>query len=444
MRPTLWNPMTMLHLEPGVRSDRLPAPTDPRLEGVVERVLAGIRLSREDGLLLYETEDLHTVCALADLVRRRMHGDVAWYNVNRHINYSNICALSCSFCAFHRKRGDEGSYEYSLDQIREEAAKASEAGATELHIVGGLHPWLPFDYYTTMLSTIRETAPEIHIKAFTAVEIVHLQKISKRGRLKYQGTLEVLRDLIDAGLGSLPGGGAEVFDDRVHAEAFKTKIRSDEWLDVHKAAHELGLNSNTTMLYGHVDQRPERITHMEILRDQQDHTLRDWSEAQGIATAGEPVVLSGPDERYSGHRLPMPGHDGLSTGYFQTIIPLPFFPDKSALEYLPGPTGLENLRTIAICRLMLDNMPHVKAFWIMQTLDMAQFMLQNGADDIDGTVVWYDITHVEGASTHQETTVVDLQRAIREAGFEPRERDTLYREVVRDGRSWRLAGTDGD
>ena len=431
--------MSMLHTEPAVCPDRIPTPTDPRLAGIVERVLEGRRLSREDGLLLYDTPDIHTVCALADLVRRRLHGDIAWYNINRHINYSNICALSCSFCAFHRKRDEDGAYEYSIDEVRDEAIKASEAGATELHIVGGLHPWLPFDYYTSMLQTIREVAPRLHIKAFTAVEIVHLQRISKRGKLKYQGTIEVLKDLIDAGLGSLPGGGAEVFDDRVHKEAFKTKIRSDEWLDVHKAAHELGLNSNTTMLYGHVDQRAERITHMEILRRQQDHTLRDWAVAQGINDVPGEVVLTGDASMYPMNRLPEPGHDGLETGYFQTIIPLPFFPDKSVLEHLPGPSGLENLRTLAISRLMLDNMPHVKAFWIMQTLDMAQFMLQNGADDIDGTVVWYDITHVDGASTHQETTVGDLQRSIREAGFIPRERDTLYREVERDGSAWRLA-----
>jgi aminodeoxyfutalosine synthase len=178
---------------------------------------------------------------------------------------------------------------------------------------------------------------------------------------------------------------------------------------------------------------------MEILRRQQDHTLADWAVAQGINEEPGDVVLTGDDTRYPKNRLPAPGHDGLETGYFQTIIPLPFFPDKSVLEHLPGPSGLENLRTLAISRLMLDNMPHVKAFWIMQTLDMAQFMLQNGADDIDGTVVWYDITHVEGASTHQETTVGDLQRAIREAGFIPRERDTLYREVERTGSEWKLA-----
>ena len=429
---------TLSHCEPATNPTTVLRPTDPELAPVVDAVLEGRRLSPEDGMLLFETPDLHTVCGLADIVRRRLHGDVAWYNINRHINYSNICTLSCSFCAFHRKRNEDGAYQYSVEQVREEAIKAQEAGATELHIVGGLHPRLPFEYYTDMLSTIREHAPKLHIKAFTAVEIVHLQKISRRERMKYEGTLAVLRDLKEAGLQSLPGGGAEVFDDRVHAEVFKTKIRSDEWLDVHRAAHELGLNSNATMLYGHVEQRRERIHHMELLRAQQDRTLENWAQVQGITDTGPGVVLSGPDQHYPQERLPMPGQNGLSTGYFQTIIPLPFFPDKSALEHLPGPTGLENLRTIAICRLMLDNIPHVKAFWIMQTLDMAQVMLQNGADDIDGTVVWYDITHVDGASTHQETTVTDLQRSIREAGFIPQERDTLYRRIRRDGNQWEL------
>lgn len=424
--------------EPGLCANTLVAPTDRRLVSVVERVLGGQRLDAADGRLLCETPDIHTVCGLADIVRRRMHGDIAYYNVNQHINYSNICALSCSFCAFHRKRGDDGAYESSVEQIREEAIRAEAAGATELHIVGGLHPWLPFDYYTSMLETIREATPELHIKAFTAVEIVHLQKISKRGKLKYEGTLAVLRDLRDAGLGSLPGGGAEVFDDRVHDEIFKGKIRADEWLDVHRAAHEIGLNTNTTMLYGHIDRPEERVEHLLILRRQQDETLANWAREQQIECKNGAVVLSGPDELYPKKRLPMTGDAGLSTGYFQTMIPLPFFPDKSALENLPGPSGLENLRTIALCRLMLDNMPHIKSFWIMQTLAMTQFMLQNGADDVDGTVVWYDITHLDNTSTHQETTVIDLKRAIREAGFDPVERDTLYRRVERDGASWRV------
>ncbi len=379
-----------------------PPAGDPRLEAITATVRDGRRLSVEDGLVLYETPDIWTVGALADLVRRRRHGDVAYYNVNRHLNYSNVCALSCRFCSFYRKAGQGGAYEHSIDHIRAEAAAAAEAGATEIHIVGGLHPWMPFDYYTGMLQAIREAAPALHIKAFTAVEIVHLARMSGRGAQKYEGLKSVLRDLMQAGLGSLPGGGAEVFDDRVHDEAFKGKIRAGTWLDVHRAAHELGLYSNATMLYGHVEERRDRIVHMDILRRHQDQAL---------------------------------AHGG---GAFQTIIPLPFIPDDSALGRLPGPSGLENLRTLAIARLMLDNFPHVKAFWIMQTLQMAQFMLQNGADDIDGTVVWYDITKVGGAGTHQETTVWDLCRAIREAGFRPVERDTLYRPIEREGNRWRL------
>ncbi|MCP3905602.1 MAG: aminofutalosine synthase MqnE [Planctomycetes bacterium] len=419
---------------------------DPDLEPIAEKVRRGERLTTEDGLALYETPDLWTVCALANVVRRRLHGDVAYYNVNRHLNYSNVCALSCSFCAFYRKAGADGAYEYSVEEVRAEALAAREAGATEMHIVGGLHPYLPLSYYTEMLAAIREAAPEIHIKAFTAVEIVHLARVAKRGRDGYEGIKSILADLSEAGLGSLPGGGAEVFDDRVHDEAYKGKIRAGQWLDVHRAAHELGLNSNATMLYGHIEERADRIRHLEMLREQQDRTLAAWADDGGlrVQTARghdgretNAVVLTGPDEQYTGPRLPTP--ETSRTGYFQTIIPLPFFPDDSALEHLPSPTGMENLRTLAISRLMLDNFPHVKAFWIMQGLELAQFMLQNGADDLDGTVVWYDITKLTGPTTHQETSVRDLQRAIRDAGFRPVERDTLYRPVQRDGKAWRVA-----
>ena len=420
---------------PAARSTR----RDPALAEVARKVERGERLTAADGALLFATPDIHEVCRLADMVRRRLHGNQVFFNINRHLNYSNICALSCKFCAFHRKKDQDGAYEHDLEDIRAEACKARESGATEMHIVGGLHPWLPFSYYTDMLRAIREEAPAIHIKAFTAVEIVHLQRISKRGGEGYEGVKAVLKDLIEAGLGSLPGGGAEVFDDRVHDEAFKGKIRSDQWLDVHRAAHELGINSNATMLYGHIEERSERLHHMELLRTQQDHTLAAWAKAQGIPVAADgAVVLTGPAERYPHERLPMPGSRGLTTGYFQTIIPLPFFPNASELEYLPGPTGLENLRTLAVARLMLDNFPHVKAFWIMQTLPMSQLMLQAGANDVDGTVVWYDITKVGGSSTHQEVNVWALQKAIREAGFEPIERDTLYRRVVRDGKAWKV------
>lgn len=434
---------------------------DPRLQPIIDKVNARQRLSFDDGMLLYESPDIWTVCSLADRVRRRLHGDIAYYNVNRHLNYSNICALSCKFCAFYRKKDQQGAYEHSLEDIRAEAMKAAESGATEIHIVGGLHPWLEFSYYTDMMRTIREAAPQLHIKAFTAVEIVHLARISRRGRDGYEGIKTVLQELKNAGLGSLPGGGAEVFDDRVHDEAYKGKIRAGTWLDVHRAAHELGLNSNATMLYGHIEQRADRIKHMIMLREAQDValdrlglTIDDFrltidesrlgdlditAEAQRTQRTNN-VEMSLRSPRLRGemsHRL-FDVKRELPRGYFQTIIPLPFFPNDSELEHLPAPTGLENLRTLAVSRLMLDNVPHVKAFWIMQSLQMAQFMLQNGADDIDGTVVWYDITKLTGDTTHQEVSAFDLQKAIREAGFTPVERDTLYRPVVRDGNRWRV------
>jgi aminodeoxyfutalosine synthase len=382
---------------------------DQALKPIASKVYAGQRLSAEDGLTMLRSRDIWTIGELANHVRQKLHGNTAYYNVNRHINYTNICALSCKFCAFHRKQGQDGAYEDSVEKIVQEARQAAMAGATELHIVGGLHPFLPFSYYTDMLGAIREAVPTIHIKAFTAVEIVHLARIDRRPN----DLAGVLSDLKNAGLGSLPGGGAEVFDDRVHDEAFKGKIRSDKWLDVHREAHKLGLMSNATMLYGHIESLEDRIHHFCMLREAQDEAIE------------------------SGH-----------TGRFQTIIPLPFFPDESELEHLPGPSGLDNLRMLAVSRLMLDNFAHVKAFWIMQTLAMAQVSLDFGVDDLDGTVVWYDITKVGGADdpsggTHQEVGVDDLRRSIVEAGYDPVERDTLYRRVERDGAAWRVAEAVG-
>jgi len=409
---------------------------DPRLAPIRERVRAGRRLTIADGEVLYDTPDIWGVCRLADEVRRGLHGDITFYNINRHLNYSNVCALSCKFCEFYRKRGQPGAYEHSIDDVRREARKAIESGATEMHIVGGLHPWLPFDYYTEMMRAIREEAraagSDLHIKAFTAVEIVHFAKIARvfKREDRKAGIRWVLERLKEAGLGSLPGGGAEVFDDRIHDEAYKGKIRSDVWLDVHRVAHELGLNTNATILYGHIEERRERLVHMDMLRRAQDEALARL----GYEPDGDGAITLTRDDA----EQPTPALNERG-GYFQTITPLPFIPDGSELERLPGPSGLENLRTLAIARLMLDNFPHVKAFWIMQTLPLAQLMLQCGADDLDGTVVWYDITKVGGATTHQETTVADLGRAIREAGLRPVERDTLYRRVKREGKEWGLA-----
>lgn len=511
-------------VDPRVSTDPASLVADPALVPIAHKLSRGERLSLADGETLFSTFDLHGVLALADFVRRRLHADAAYYNINRHLNYSNVCALSCKFCDFYAKKDDPKAYTRDMDYVREQVRLAVDSGATEMHSVGGLHPYLPFSYYTDLVSTIRDEArtlgSELHVKAFTAVEIVHLAKIAKvykganlpgeEGRAaRREGIRFVLRELKNAGLGSLPGGGAEVFDDRVHDEAYKGKIRSDVWLDVHREAHDMGLNTNATILYGHIESRRDRLVHLEMLRREQDRALAKLGYAEGHEVtkspsheagnaAHEPLnreergirdsafgvrddddALTRSEGGHLGYRAddsdapvitltrpgtPLPEHvafsssprsqchvprassSAASSGYYQTIIPLPFFPDGCEIEHLPGPSGLENIRTLAVARLMLDNFPHVKAFWIMQTLPMAQLMLQSGADDIDGTVVWYDITKVHhggvnhgdtaAAATHQEVTPWTLQKAIREAGFEPVERDTLYRRVKREGKRW--------
>jgi aminodeoxyfutalosine synthase len=366
---------------------------DPLLLPVAEKVLAGEPLSAGDGVALYGSRDLHGIGRMANLVRERLHGDRAYYNRNRHINYTNVCALSCKFCSFYRKRGEEGAYEMPVEQVVAIARKAADAGATEVHIVGGLHPWLKFDYYLDMLRGVRAACPELHVKAFTAIEIIHF------GRVARLSIAEVLTALREAGLGSLPGGGAEIFDDRVHDEVFKGKVRADKWFDVHRTAHRLGIYSNATMLYGHVETPAERVGHLIKLRELQAESL------------------------------------AASPAHFNCMIPLSFVPEQSELGHLPGPTGLTDLKTLAIARLMLLNVAHIKAFWIMQGIGLSQVALNWGCDDLDGTVVWYDITKRQGdaaAPTHQELHINDIRRLVREAGREPVERDTLYRPVRRD------------
>lgn len=396
-------------------------------------------LAPDDALRLYQSPDIFTLGEMANALRERLHGRNAYYNINRHINYSNYCVLRCKFCSFYRpypkgaanfssrdpdsaKAGshsksspvtsplDEGgirgvqaddAYELSIDEIVARAADAYAQGATEVHIVGGLHPKLPFDYYLQMCAAIRETCPHLHIKAFTAIEIIHFTRIA-RPRLSIA---EVLTKLREAGLGSMPGGGAEIFDDRVHDEAFKTKVGEAEWFEVHRTAHELGIFTNATMLYGHVESPAERITHLQKLREHQAQSLRS------------------------------------RRAHFNCVIPLSFIPDGSELAHLPGPGGLDDLRTLAIARLMCPNIPHIKAFWIMQTPKIAQVSLNWGVDDIDGTVVYYDITKREGGgTTHQELSVNRLKRLIVEAGCVPVERDTLYRRVVRTNTDWSVEG----
>lgn len=405
------------------------------LSRIRDGIESGEPVSLDDGVRLYESPDIFTLGELANAVRERLHGRNAYYNVNRHINYSNYCVLRCKFCSFYRPyakdgnrhegtlrtargqaparrhgdeggslnelRSEEGGYEYSVEEIVAMAQQAYSHGATEVHIVGGLHPKLPFSFYTDMCRSIREACPHIHIKAFTAIEIIHFTRIA-RPRLSIA---EVLMQLRDVGLGSMPGGGAEIFDDRVHDEAFKNKVGEAEWFEVHRTAHELGIFTNATMLYGHVETPRERIAHLIKLREHQEESLRSRK------------------------------------AHFNCVIPLSFIPDGSALSHLPGPDGLTDLRTLALTRLMCPNIPHIKAFWIMQTPKLAQVALNWGVDDIDGTVVYYDITKREGrGTTHQELTVDKLKRMIVEAGCIPVERDTLYRRVIRGARTWRIDG----
>lgn len=390
---------------------------DPALDAVREKVLAGERLTQTDGVALYRSRDIFTVGELANIVRERLHGRQTFYNINRHINYTNTCVLRCKFCAFYRahdgKTGgtpqhNEAGYEFSVEEIVEIAAGVAAQGATEVHIVGGLHPKLPFSFYTDMCRAIKQRCPGLHIKAFTAIEIVHFTRISKP-RLSIE---EVLIALREAGLDSLPGGGAEIFDDRVHNEAFKNKVGEKHWFDVHRTAHSLGIPSNATMLYGHVETIEERVGHLIKLRELQDESLAAM-RAAGIAAGDVAAGL--------GHKA-----------CFQTLIPLSFIPDGSEFGHLPGPTGLDDLRTLAVGRLMLDNFAHIKAFWIMQSPKLSQLALNWGVDDFDGTVTWYDITKREGHGTNrQELTVEQIQRLIREAGCVPVERDSLYRRIVR-------------
>jgi aminodeoxyfutalosine synthase len=400
--------------------------TDSSLAPVAAKVRAGEVLSHDDCVALYRSRDVHAIGRMANSVREKLHGDRAYYNRNRHINYTNVCALSCKFCSFYRKRGEEGAYEMPIEQVIATAKRAADAGATEVHIVGGLHPWLKFDYYLEMLRGIRRECPGLHIKAFTAIEIVHFTRIAR------MSIAEVLSALRDAGLGSLPGGGAEIFDERVHDEVFKGKVREDKWFEVHRTAHSLGIYTNATILYGHVETVEERVRHLIKLRELQ---------AESLAAGTKARRHEGTEGKTHPHFVPSRLGASVPPAHFNCVIPLSFIPENSELGHLPGPTGLTDLKTLAIARLMLDNIAHIKAFWIMQGVGLSQLALSWGCDDLDGTVVWYDITKREGhGTTHQELHVSDIQRLIREAGRVPVERDTLYRAVAREESTSTFAG----
>jgi aminodeoxyfutalosine synthase len=363
--------------------------TDPRFEDIASRVDAGERLSAEDGLYLDEHADLMSLGQLAHQVRLRRHGNVAYYNTNIHLNPTNVCVYRCTFCAFRSDLKAPKGYVFSDDGIRERVLEAQSQGATEIHVVGGLHHLKKFDWYVDVVRIIHETAPRIHIKAWTGVEINWFAHLTKK---PYDW---IIQQLIDAGLGSLPGGGAEIFDSEVRAKICEHKADAGHWIDIHRTAHELGLRSNATMLYGHVEEARHRIDHLMKLRELQDQT-----------------------------------------GGFQTFIPLAFHPENTGMAHIPKPTAHRDLRTMAVARLMLDNFDHMKAYWIMLGEQTAQVALSFGADDLDGTVVHEVIYHDAGAKTPQGLTVTDLHRLIREAGCEPVERDTLYRRVHRNGAEW--------
>src|SRR5580692_6419921 len=359
--------------------------TDDRaLEPIAAKVQRGERLSYDDGLALYRSGDILAVGWMANLVRERMHGDTAYFNVNRHINPTNVCVASCRLCAFGRKKDAPGTYTMALEEAWETAGKGLTEAVTEFHIVGGLHPDLPFEYFMDLVRGLKERYPKVHIKAFTMVEVAFL---AKRGKMTIGETLERMKE---AGVDSLPGGGAEIFADRIRHIICDHKIDGSEWLDTARTAHKIGLRSNATMLYGHVENDEDRVDHLLKLRAVQDET-----------------------------------------GGFQTFIPLAFHPDNTPLQHLPKTTGMLDIKQIAVSRLVLDNFPHIKAYWVMLTPAIAQIALRFGADDLDGTLVEEKIYHDAGATTSQGMRRGELLSLIKRAGREPFERDTLYRAVTR-------------
>lgn len=352
---------------------------------ILKKVEQGERLSFDDGVRLFRSNDILHMGYAANTIRERKNNNKAFYIVNHHINYSNICKNRCKFCAFSKDKEETGSYTMEMEEIIEKAVTAVEEGATELHIVGGLHPDLPFDFYVDMIRKIHERCPDIHIQGFTAVEIEHL---SQRAKLSIRQTLKTLKE---AGLGSLPGGGAEVFSQNIREQLCPEKLSGEGWLQVMREAHAQGLRSNATMLYGHIETPEDRINHLIKLRDLQDETRG-----------------------------------------FMSFIPLAFHPKNTELASYSNTTAMLDLKVISISRLMLDNFDHIKAFWIMLGIKLSQISLYFGVDDIDGTVKEEKITHAAGAETPQVLSIHEITRLITEAGREPVERDTLYNTVKRE------------
>ena len=365
-----------------IAPERFPEP----LRSLAAKVRDGERLDAEDALLCLTTPHVLPLGRLADAVRRERHGNVAFFNINRHINPTNICVYTynCKFCSFAALAGEEHAWQMTHEEVYRRAAEQGGDEVTEFHIVGGVHPTLEMAWYEEMLRGLKERFPRAHLKAFTAIEIGWF---AKREKLSIE---EVLRRLVAAGLGSLPGGGAEIFHPEVRAVICDGKLDADEWIEVHRVAHRMGLKSNCTMLYGHVERPEHKVDHLLRLRALQDET-----------------------------------------GGFNAFIPLAYHPENNYLGLRYHTTGLDDLRHVATARLVLDNIPHVKAYWVMVTPKLAQIALSFGADDLDGTVVEETIYHMAGAETAQQLSRAELQRLVREAGFEPVERDTLYNPIHR-------------
>jgi aminodeoxyfutalosine synthase len=352
-----------------------------KLTEISEKVEARKRLSFEDGMALFESDDLLAVGTLANSVRERLNGDKTYYNVNRHMNYTNVCVSDCAFCSFYRRVRDPEAYDWSVQECVEIARTAYDEGARELHIVGGLHPRLQFDYYTSLLSELKRNFPGIHLKAFTMVELDHLARTCRKT------DEEVIEGLIAAGLDSCPGGGAEIFRDPTRSQICAHKTSGERWLELARKVHEHGIHTNATMLYGHVESHEDRVDHLVKLRELQDQT--------------------------SG---------------FLCFIPLAFHPQGTELAHLPGPSAIDSLKTIAVSRLMLDNVPHIKAYWVMLGKNIAQVALRFGADDLDGTISrggsLMESYLAEGLDN--QLSKLEIEELIRGAGRTPVERDTLY------------------
>ncbi len=364
--------------------------SSPILQPIREKVEAGQRLSADDGLVMYRDDvPLGELGELANVVRERKNGNFAYYNINTHLNPTNVCVYRCTFCAFRSDLRDSRGYWMGDEQILARGQEALDAGSTEVHIVGGLHHQAKYEWYRSVISLLHDAYPRLHLKAWTPVEIDWFARLTNKS-IRW-----VLEDMQAAGLGSLPGGGAEIFHPEVRDQICEHKADAGRWFETHRTAHELGLRSNCTMLYGHIEGPYHRIDHLLRLRELQDET-----------------------------------------GGFQTFIPLAFHPDNTGLSHITKSSAAMDLRTMAISRLMLDNVPHVKAYWIMLGVGTAQIALAYGADDIDGTVRHELIYHDAGAETPEVLNVEDIRRLIEETGREPVERDTLYRRVERDGAGW--------